>query len=105
MFTLGLGLTPADFGRVLRRPRAVALGLVGQMVLVPALAWGLNRSPLGLAVRMVGESPAAVEGQGFSVARLLIGAIMAGSTGPSLRYRRRAAIIDRWRCFLVKPNG
>lgn len=49
------------------------------LLLVPALAWGLNRTPLGLAVRMVGESPAAVEGQGFSVARLRIGAIMAGS--------------------------
>jgi simple sugar transport system permease protein len=49
------------------------------LVLVPALAWGLYRTPLGLAVRMVGENPAAAEGQGLSVARLRIGAIMAGS--------------------------
>ncbi|MGN6828561.1 ABC transporter permease [Paucibacter sp. M5-1] len=49
------------------------------LLLVPLLAYGLNRTPLGLAVRMVGESPAAAEGQGLSVVRLRIGAIMAGS--------------------------
>ena len=49
------------------------------LLLVPLLAWVLNRTPLGLAVRMVGENPAAAEGQGLSVARLRIGAIMAGS--------------------------
>ncbi len=49
------------------------------LLLVPVLAYGLNRTPLGLAVRMVGESPAAAEGQGLSVVRLRIGAIMTGS--------------------------
>jgi simple sugar transport system permease protein len=37
------------------------------------------RTPLGLAVRMVGENPAAAEGQGLSVQGLRIGAICAGS--------------------------
>ena len=49
------------------------------LALVPLLAWGLNRTPLGLAVRMVGENPAAVEGQGLSVLALRSGAILAGS--------------------------
>jgi general nucleoside transport system permease protein len=49
------------------------------LLLVPVLAYGLNRTPLGLAVRMVGESPAAAEGQGLSVVRLRLGSIMAGS--------------------------
>jgi ABC-type uncharacterized transport system permease subunit len=49
------------------------------LLLVPAVGYVLYRTPLGLAVRMVGESPAAAEGQGLSVARLRIGAIMAGS--------------------------
>ncbi len=49
------------------------------LALVPLLAWGLNRTPLGLAVRMVGENPAAAEGQGLSVAGLRTGAIVAGS--------------------------
>ncbi len=49
------------------------------LLLVPAVAYVLYRTPLGLAVRMVGENPAAAEGQGLSVARVRIGAIMAGS--------------------------
>ena len=49
------------------------------LLLVPAMAWGLYRTPLGLAIRTVGENPAAVEGQGLSVARLRIGAIVVGS--------------------------
>jgi len=49
------------------------------LLLVPVLAWVLNRTPLGLALRTVGENPAAAEGQGLSVAGLRIGAIMAGS--------------------------
>ena len=49
------------------------------LLLVPAIGYTLYRTPLGLAVRMVGENPAAAEGQGLSVARLRIGAIVAGS--------------------------
>ncbi len=49
------------------------------LVAVPALAWVLYRTPLGLAIRMVGENPAAVEGQGIDVVRLRSGAIVAGS--------------------------
>ena len=39
----------------------------------------LYRTPLGLAVRTVGENPAAVEAQGIDVTLLRIGAVMAGS--------------------------
>ncbi len=49
------------------------------LVLVPLVAWVLYRTPLGLAVRMVGENPAAAEGQGLSVAGLRTGALVAGS--------------------------
>ena len=49
------------------------------LLMVPAIAWLLYRTPLGLAIRTVGENPAAVEGQGLSVAGLRIGAVMAGS--------------------------
>lgn len=41
MFALGLGLTPADFRRVLARPRAVLLGLGAQMAMIPAVAFAL----------------------------------------------------------------
>ena len=49
------------------------------LLLVPAIAWLLYRTPSGLAIRTVGENPAAAEGQGLSVTRLRIGAIVAGS--------------------------
>ncbi|KXU36941.1 ABC transporter permease [Ventosimonas gracilis] len=60
--------------------------LAGQTILtlmallaVPLLVLFFKYSPLGLAIRLVGESPAAAEGQGLSVVKLRIGAIMAGS--------------------------
>jgi general nucleoside transport system permease protein len=49
------------------------------LLLVPALAWLLMRTPLGLALRTVGENPDAVEGQGLSVTGLRTGAVIAGS--------------------------
>ncbi|MEI4487460.1 ABC transporter permease [Frigidibacter sp. MR17.14] len=39
----------------------------------------LARTPLGLAIRAVGENPASVEAQGLSVAGLRMGAVIAGS--------------------------
>ncbi|KAF1022497.1 MAG: hypothetical protein GAK30_01084 [Paracidovorax wautersii] len=49
------------------------------LLLVPATAWALYRTPAGLAVRMVGESPQAAESQGISVARTRTAAIVLGS--------------------------
>lgn len=41
MFDLGLELRPADFSLLRRSPRAVMVGLCGQIVLLPAVALGL----------------------------------------------------------------
>ena len=49
------------------------------LLLVPAIGYFLNRTPAGLAVRMVGENPQAAEGQGVSVAATRTAAIVAGS--------------------------
>lgn len=49
------------------------------LALVPAAMWLLYRTPLGLALRAVGESPAAVEAQGLDVYLLRLGAVVAGS--------------------------
>nr|MCU0832182.1 ABC transporter permease [Rhizobiaceae bacterium] len=48
-------------------------------ITVGVVAYVLHRTPLGLALRAVGENPAAVEAQGMSVTGLRIGAVMAGS--------------------------
>lgn len=39
MATVGLGLSPSDFRALVQRPSAVAAGLAGQLVLVPAAAF------------------------------------------------------------------
>ncbi len=49
------------------------------LLLVPLVAYVLDRTPLGLAVRMVGENPAAAEGQGVRVIAVRMGAVVAGS--------------------------
>ncbi len=49
------------------------------LLAVPAVGWVLYRTPLGLAIRMVGENPQAAESQGASVLALRTGAIVAGS--------------------------
>lgn len=48
-------------------------------LLVAALAWGLYRTPLGLAIRAAGDSPAAVAAQGLSVTAIRMGAVIIGS--------------------------
>ncbi len=50
------------------------------LLLVPLISYLLYRTPVGLAVRMVGENPQAAEGQGVSVAAVRTGAIVVGSS-------------------------
>ena len=49
------------------------------LLAVPVVGYVLYRTPVGLAVRMVGENPQAAEGQGVSVAAVRTGSIVAGS--------------------------
>ncbi|MEM9432828.1 MAG: bile acid:sodium symporter [Pseudomonadota bacterium] len=39
MFSLGLGLRPADFQRILDRPRAFCIGALNQVILLPIIAY------------------------------------------------------------------
>jgi len=41
MFAVGVTLVPSDFTRLLREPRAVIAGLIGQLLLLPLFAWSL----------------------------------------------------------------
>lgn len=49
------------------------------LALIALTAYGLARTPLGLAVRIVGENPHAAEAQGINPVRVRIGAVVAGS--------------------------
>ena len=65
MFSLGLGLTVADFTRVLRRPRDFLVGAISQIVLLPAVAFLLvsvwHLSPeLALGVMIIAAAPGGV---------------------------------------------
>ena len=56
MFGLGLTLTPRDFARVARQPKAVVVALACQLLLLPAICFGLVllfRLPPVLAVGML----------------------------------------------------
>jgi BASS family bile acid:Na+ symporter len=56
MFGLGLSLTPGDFARVAKHPKAVLIALACQLILLPALCLGLVvlfRLPPILAVGMM----------------------------------------------------
>jgi BASS family bile acid:Na+ symporter len=43
MFDLGLTLKPADFKLIATRPKPVLVGLFGQIILLPLIAWGIIR--------------------------------------------------------------
>ena len=49
------------------------------LIAVAVLAYVLARTPLGLAIRMAGESPQAVEAQGLDPIAIRIGAVVVGS--------------------------
>jgi len=41
MFDLGLTLKPQDFKLIVQRPKPVLIGLIGQIILLPLIAWGI----------------------------------------------------------------
>ncbi|ELY68424.1 bile acid:sodium symporter family protein [Natrinema versiforme] len=62
MLGMGLTLTPADFRRILERPRDVAIGAVSQWLLMPTIAFGLVFAlglpeEIGLGLIIVGAAP------------------------------------------------
>jgi BASS family bile acid:Na+ symporter len=62
MLGLGLSLSVEDFGRVIRFPRAVAVGLVCQIVVLPAVCLGIAHAfalqpPLAVGLMLLAASP------------------------------------------------
>lgn len=71
MFGVGLSLSGADFLRLREHPKAVVLALVLQMLLLPAIAWGLavgfGLSPLfAVGLMLLAASPGGVTANLFS---------------------------------------
>ena len=62
MFGMGLTISKSDFAEVFKRPGTVAIGVLGQFIIMPGLAWllatGLNLSPeVAVGVILVGCCP------------------------------------------------
>ncbi|MDY0022301.1 bile acid:sodium symporter family protein [Arenimonas caeni] len=71
MAGLGLHLTPADFRRVLALPKAMAVALAVQLLLLPPVAFGLARAfglpgELALGLVLLAASPGGVTANLFS---------------------------------------
>ena len=71
MFGLGLSLTPDDFRRVSRHPRAVVVALACQLILLPAVCFGLvvlfDLPPLlGIGMMLLAASPGGTSANLFS---------------------------------------
>ncbi|KRF17668.1 bile acid:sodium symporter [Nocardioides sp. Soil797] len=71
MLGLGLGLTPDDFRRVARHPRAVAIALACQLVLLPGLCFALVvaldlPALLGIGMLLLASSPGGTTANLFS---------------------------------------
>jgi BASS family bile acid:Na+ symporter len=78
MFGMGMTLTPADFRRVLRMPRAVLCGVVGQFLIMPGVAWVL--------VRVAGVD------DGLALGFILLGACPGGTASNVIVYLARADV-------------
>ncbi|WP_122091277.1 bile acid:sodium symporter family protein [Halalkalicoccus subterraneus] len=62
MLGMGLTLTPADFRRIIERPRDVAIGSCAQWVIMPTLAYGLVvglglPTEVGIGLVLLGAAP------------------------------------------------
>jgi len=65
MFSLGLGLTTADFARVFRQPRAFVAGVIAQIIVLPVTAYIILRfssveGALAVGVMILAFSPGGV---------------------------------------------
>jgi len=78
MAGLGLSLTPADFRRVIVFPKAVAVGLVAELVVPPLIAFGL--------AYLLAPSPA------IAVGAVIVAACASGVTSNAYTFAARADV-------------
>ena len=91
MFTLGLGLTSGDFLGIFRHPRALLVGMVNQMVMLPLfaliiiLAFGINKE-LAVGMMILASCPGGVTSN-------MISKLAGGDTALSISYTAVVSII------------
>ena len=78
MFSLGLGLTPGDFTRIARQPRALLVGVLCHFVLLPLVCFGM--------LKLAGLTGA------FAVGFMILAACPTGSTSNLLTYIARGDV-------------
>jgi BASS family bile acid:Na+ symporter len=78
MFSMGLGLSPADFREVARNPKGVVAGLLGQLVCLP---------PLALLLAFLFQLPPAM-----ALGLLILAACPAGTTSNAVTYAAKANV-------------
>jgi BASS family bile acid:Na+ symporter len=78
MFSLGLGLTAADFGRIVRQPRALLVGMLCHFVLLPLAAYAL--------IRLFGITGV------FAVGFMILAACPTGTTSNLLTFLARGDV-------------
>ena len=66
MFSLGLGLTPGDFSRIVKQPRALLVGVLCHFVLLPLVCFGM--------IKVAGLTGA------FAIGFMILAACPTGST-------------------------
>lgn len=78
MFSLGQGLTPADFSRIVRQPRALLVGVLCHFVLLPMVCFAM--------IMMSGMASA------FAVGFMILAACPTGTTSNLLTYLARGDV-------------
>ena len=78
MFSLGLGLTPTDFGRIVRQPRALLVGVVCHFILLPLVCFAM--------IKVSGMAGV------FAVGFMILAASPTGTTSNLLTYLARGDV-------------
>ncbi|WP_373990398.1 bile acid:sodium symporter family protein [Duganella sp. BuS-21] len=78
MFSLGLGLTPADFARIVRQPRALLVGVLCHFVLLPLVCFAM--------IKVSGMAGV------FAVGFMILAASPTGTTSNLLTYLARGDV-------------
>lgn len=78
MFSLGLGLTPGDFGRIVRQPRALLVGVVCHFILLPLVCFAM--------IKLSGMAGV------FAVGFMILAASPTGTTSNLLTYLARGDV-------------